>query len=127
MDSAWRRGSAPLASAFDRRSLAVKRLFPLVPETARTVPRRWRPPEGVVVFGGWARGEASANTDLDVAVILAGDVNRYGEKLALADLAYDAIVETGIHVEPWPVPTDGRRDGVSRYDLPTLTRPPFPR
>ena len=66
------------------------------------------------MFGSWARGEASANTDLDVAVILAGDVDRYGEKLALADLAYDAIVETGIHAEPWPAPTDGRRDGVSR-------------
>ena len=67
------------------------------------------------------------NTDLDVAVILAGDVDRYGEKLAFADLAYDAIVETGIDAEPRP---RRRTDAVTvspAYDLPKLARHPFPR
>jgi hypothetical protein len=45
-------------------------------------------------------GDASPDSDLDVAVILAGEsIERYPEKMALADVAYDAIVETRIHVQ----------------------------
>ena len=46
-------------------------------------------------------------SDLDVAVILAGEsIERYPEMMALADIAYDAIVETGIEVQAWPVSSD---------------------
>lgn len=63
--------------------------------------------KGLVVFGSRARGSASTRSDLDVAVILADErIDRYREKMALADLAYDAIVETGLHVQPWPVSSD---------------------
>jgi antitoxin ChpS len=89
--------------------------------------------KGLVVFGSRARSDASSESDLDVAVILAGGVDLYGEKMALADLAYDAIVETGIHVQAWQVSMDEwqdpekrsnpllvqatRRDGLSVDDL----------
>jgi len=63
--------------------------------------------KGLVVFGSRARGSASSRSDLDVAVIMTDErIDRYREKMALADIAYDAIVETGIHVQPWPVSSD---------------------
>ncbi len=77
--------------------------------------------KGLVVFGSRARGDASPDNDLDVAVILAGDVDLYGEKTALADLAYDAIVETGVHVQAWPVSTDEWQDP-EKHSNPFLVR-----
>jgi predicted nucleotidyltransferase len=78
--------------------------------------------EGLVVFGSRARGSASARSDLDVAVILADErIDRHREKMALADLAYDAIVETGLHVQPWPVSSDEWRHPRSHAN-PSLVR-----
>jgi len=58
---------------------------------------------GLVVFGSRARGDATAESDLDIAVVLSDErIDRLREKMILAGIAYDAIVETGIHVQPWP-------------------------
>lgn len=43
-------------------------------------------------------------------MILVGDVDLYGEKTALADLAHDANVQTGIHLQAWPVSSDEWQD-----------------
>ncbi len=56
------------------------------------------------MFGSRARGDHTAESDLDVAVITdrmtAGRSSAAG---ALADLAYDVLLETGILVAPLPL------------------------
>ncbi len=70
-----------------------------------------------MAFGSRARGEASLVSDLDVAVILDDVVDRYRDIMALDDIAYDAIVETGEEVHPWPVSVD-------EWENPEKTRNP---
>ncbi len=59
---------------------------------------------GAYVFGSRSRGDARSGSDLDVAVVLVDDVvDGFREKMRMADLAYDATVETAVHVQPWPL------------------------
>jgi len=61
----------------------------------------------VVLFGSRARREAHAHSDWDVAVFLK-DTASSQEALALADAAYDLIVETGQMIHPIALAEDGR-------------------
>ncbi len=62
------------------------------------------PVRKAVLFGSRARGAFRADSDADVAVFLDGTPGRFAEtKLALADIAYDVLLETGIRVQPLPV------------------------
>jgi antitoxin ChpS len=57
-----------------------------------------------VMFGSQARGSAGPASDVDIAVFLSGKPARYVQtKLALADIAYDVLLETGIHIQPLPI------------------------
>ena len=58
----------------------------------------------IFLFGSRARGDHGPFSDADVGVLLADDDwDLLEEKRRLARLAYDAIVETGVHVQGWPV------------------------
>ena len=59
--------------------------------------------KGLVVFGSRARGDARRGSDLDVAVIFDDFADRYREKMALSDIAYEAVLATQVYVQPWPV------------------------
>jgi antitoxin ChpS len=60
--------------------------------------------KGLYVFGSRARGDFRPFSDLDVAVILAGeDVVSFEERKALADIAYDLLLDTGVEIQPWPI------------------------
>ncbi len=60
--------------------------------------------ESTIVFGSRARGTHHPDSDADVAVLLAGDHQRFlSTKLAMADLAFDVLLETGIRISPLPV------------------------
>jgi antitoxin ChpS len=75
-----------------------------------------------VVFGSRARGDPTDGSDLDVAVVLLDPhVDHYREKMGLADLAYDAIVETGVHLQPWPISLAEWRDPETHTN-PSLVR-----
>ncbi|MEW5887045.1 MAG: nucleotidyltransferase domain-containing protein [Pseudomonadota bacterium] len=60
-----------------------------------------------ILYGSRARGTHAPGSDADVAVLLKGRPEPYLDtKLALADLAYDVMLETGIRISPLPVWTE---------------------
>jgi antitoxin ChpS len=56
---------------------------------------------GVYLFGSRARGDFRPFSDLDVAIVLAGGAEALSEEIALSDLAYDLLLETGAEIQPW--------------------------
>ena len=59
---------------------------------------------GAIVFGSRARGTHRPDSDADVAVLLSGEHQRFlTTKLAMADVAFDVLLETGINISPLPV------------------------
>ncbi|MDP2787550.1 MAG: nucleotidyltransferase domain-containing protein [Pseudomonadota bacterium] len=59
---------------------------------------------GAILFGSRARQTHRADSDADVAVLLRGAHQRFlPTKLAMADLAFDVLLETGINISPLPV------------------------
>ena len=61
-------------------------------------------PAGAILFGSRARGTHRPDSDADVAVLLDGPHQRFlPTKLAMADVAFDVLLETGINISPLPV------------------------
>lgn len=58
----------------------------------------------VLLFGSRARGDYHPDSDLDLAVILEdGDWSVWDETWFLSGLAYDALIDEGLHIQPLPV------------------------
>jgi predicted nucleotidyltransferase len=56
------------------------------------------------LFGGRARRETRADSDFDIAVYLKGKRGDFVRtKLEMTDIAYDALLEEGIHIQALPV------------------------
>ena len=56
------------------------------------------------LFGSRARGDYRPDSDLDIAVLLDGPRASFlPVKLALDDLAFDVLLETGVHIQPLPL------------------------
>ncbi|MGL4489233.1 MAG: nucleotidyltransferase domain-containing protein [Rhizobiaceae bacterium] len=56
------------------------------------------------LFGSHARADHNANSDVDVAIFLKGAPGDFARtKMALADIAYDILLDHGILIEPLPV------------------------
>ena len=59
---------------------------------------------GVILYGSRARGTHRPDSDADVAVLLNGPRQRLLPiRLAMADLAFDVLLETGINISPLPI------------------------
>jgi len=57
-----------------------------------------------ILFGSRARQTHYPESDADVAVLLRGEHQRFlPTKLALADIAFDVLLETGIRIQPFPI------------------------
>jgi predicted nucleotidyltransferase len=57
-----------------------------------------------IMFGSRARGDHRPDSDLDLAVVLKGARGDFIDtKLALADIAFDVMLETGVLVQPLPL------------------------
>ncbi|WP_254045240.1 nucleotidyltransferase domain-containing protein [Thiohalocapsa sp. ML1] len=60
--------------------------------------------EEMMLFGSRARGDHARHSDADVAVLLRGSHERLlPTKLAMADEAFDVLLETGIRIQPLPI------------------------
>lgn len=59
---------------------------------------------GAILFGSRARKFYRPDSDADVAVLLRGRPGKFvATKLAMADLAYEVLLETGIRIQPLPI------------------------
>ena len=62
------------------------------------------PAHQAILFGSRARGTAHNESDADVAVLLKGDKGQFiATKMALDDIAYEVLLNTGIRIQPLPV------------------------
>lgn len=75
-----------------------------------------------LLFGSRARRSHRPDSDADVAVILRGPPQRFlAAKRAMADIAFDVLLETGVKVQPLPVWDDEWQHPES-YSNPALLR-----
>lgn len=75
---------------------AIRRFLKLIAKRYETA--------GAIVYSSRARGTHRPDSDADVAVLLNGEHQRFlPTKLAMADVAFDVLLETGIHISPLPV------------------------
>jgi uncharacterized protein len=75
---------------------------------------------GAMLFGSRARGNHRAASAADVAVFFQGEpVSFVGTKLAMADVVFDVLLETGVLIAPLPVWEEERRRP-ERYPNPKL-------
>lgn len=59
---------------------------------------------GAILYGSRARGTHRPGSDTDVAVLLRGGHQRLlPTTLAMADVAYDVLLETGVNITPLPI------------------------
>ncbi|MBC7719812.1 MAG: nucleotidyltransferase domain-containing protein [Chitinophagaceae bacterium] len=62
------------------------------------------PTQKAILFGSRARGTEHDESDADVAIILKGAVGPFIKtKMAMNDIAYDILLDTGIRIQPLPV------------------------
>jgi predicted nucleotidyltransferase len=57
----------------------------------------------IVLYGSWARKEATDNSDIDVAVVLSGDVEPCKEIDRMLDIITDMNLEHGALISVYPV------------------------
>lgn len=70
---------------------------------ASRVAARW-PMRSAMLFGSQARHTAHPGSDTDVAILLTGEPGNFVDtKLAMADIAYDVLLESGIRIQPLPI------------------------
>jgi predicted nucleotidyltransferase len=62
------------------------------------------PVRSAILFGSRAKGEFKPESDADVAVLLTGNHGKFmAAKMAMSDMAFDVMLNTGIRVEAIPV------------------------
>ena len=78
------------------------------------VARQYRT-RGAILYGSRARGDHGPASDADLLVLLEGEHQRFiPTKLALTDLAYDVLLDTGLYISALPVWTDAGMRRVAR-------------
>ena len=78
--------------------------------------------QSILLFGSRARGTAHAESDADVAVVLKGAPGHFVHtKMAMNDIAYDILLDTGIRIQPLPI-WESEWAQPERYSNPYLLR-----
>jgi uncharacterized protein len=105
----------PTAAAIDQATVEAVRLF------AERITAKSDVLD-MMLFGSRARGDHARDSDADVAVLLRGDHQRLlPTKLAMADDAFDVLLETGIRIQPLPIWEDEWADP-DHYTNPRLLK-----
>lgn len=94
MDS--RGGGEPVSLPEDVRDLLER----LKRELENLYGERYR---GLVLYGSYARGEADEGSDVDLLLLLDGEVNPPGELRAVRDVKWPLSLEAGYTVSVFPV------------------------
>jgi predicted nucleotidyltransferase len=77
---------------------------------------------GAILYGSRARGTHRPDSDADVAILLRGaHEQRLRTTLAMADIAYDVLLETGVNITPLPIWLD-EWEHPETYSNPSLLR-----
>jgi predicted nucleotidyltransferase len=77
---------------------------------------------GAILYGSRARGTHRADSDADVLVLLNGEHRRFlPTKLAMSDVAFDVLLDTGVNISPFPVWVD-EWEHPETYSNPALLR-----
>jgi predicted nucleotidyltransferase len=58
---------------------------------------------GVILYGSWARGDATDDSDIDLAVMLSGKVSPSAEIDRMIDIITDVNLEYGVLLSIYPV------------------------
>jgi len=59
---------------------------------------------GFILFGSRAREDYHPDSDVDIAVLIKGGRGDFVEtKLAMADISFDVLLDTGIRIQPLPI------------------------
>lgn len=59
---------------------------------------------GAILFGSRARETHQPDSDADIAILLHGRPGPFvATKMAMADIAYEVLLETGIRIQPLPI------------------------
>lgn len=86
---------------------AISRIDPLTAEAIRAFVDKLESRSdftGVILFGSRARNTHREDSDADVAILLSGTPGKFvATKLAMDDMAYDVLLDTGIRIQPLPV------------------------
>lgn len=107
--------SEPNPAPLDEDAARAARLFLAAVRKRLPVRQAW-------LFGSRARGSASRDSDADIAVVIDGPEGEFvPTKLALDDVAYDVLLETGVHIQPLPLWVS-QWDDPSRFTNPGLVR-----
>lgn len=61
------------------------------------------PVSRAILFGSRARGTERPDSDADVAILLKGHGHFLQTKLAMADIAFDVLLNTGIRIQALPI------------------------
>ena len=86
---------------------------------ARRVALAW-PLQHALLFGSQTRGKAGTDSDTDLTILLNGESGDFvATKLALDDVAYDVLLDSGIRIQPLPIwaPESARREKDSNLRL----------
>lgn len=77
--------------------------------------------KGIYLFGSHARGQQSADSDVDVAIVLSEPFSYWDELLRLSDFAYEYMLSHGTDIDARPV-SEAAWEKPEILTLPSLTR-----